>query len=91
MRGGVDEAITFVNEREKPLAMYVFTDDDGTRERFERETSAGMLVFGTPVLHIAAHELPFGGVGASGMGAFHGRQSLETFSHRKSVFDMPMS
>jgi aldehyde dehydrogenase (NAD+) len=86
----LDHAIDFINNRDKPLALYAFTDAEATRERLRTETSSGTLAFGMPVLHVTVHELPFGGVGASGMGAFHSRHSLETFSHRKAVFSMPL-
>jgi acyl-CoA reductase-like NAD-dependent aldehyde dehydrogenase len=81
----VAEAIRFVNEREKPLALYVFSDDERVQQDvLERTSSGGACVNGT-IMHLANPELPFGGVGPSGMGAYHGRHSFETFSHRKSV------
>ena len=83
----VDEAIGFVNSRPKPLALYVFTDDDSTAERvLERTSSGGAGINGT-LLHIGPPELPFGGVGPSGIGAYHGLAGFETFSHLKSVYD----
>lgn len=82
---GVPEAIDFVNEREKPLALYVFSkDDEAAQEVVERTSSGGVCVNGT-VLQLSNPKLPFGGVGESGTGAYHGRHSFETFSHRKSV------
>jgi aldehyde dehydrogenase (NAD+) len=81
----VAEAIRFVNEREKPLALYVFSNDERVQQDvLERTSSGGACVNGT-IMHLANPELPFGGVGPSGMGAYHGRHSFETFSHRKSV------
>ncbi|MFD3925716.1 aldehyde dehydrogenase family protein [Streptomyces sp. NPDC058614] len=88
---GLDEAIGFINDREKPLALYAFTENDTTRRRLADETSSGGLNFGLPIRHLAVPELPFGGVGASGMGNYHGRYSIETFSHRKAVLDVPLS
>jgi aldehyde dehydrogenase (NAD+) len=81
----IDEALDFVNERDKPLALYVFSrDEEVQREVVERTSSGGVCVNGT-ILHLSNPALPFGGVGPSGMGAYHGRHSFETFSHRKSV------
>ncbi|BAN03473.1 aldehyde dehydrogenase family protein [Ilumatobacter coccineus] len=83
----IDEAIDFVNDREKPLALYVFTDDEATAERTVARTSSGGVSVNSTLLHIGPPELPFGGVGPSGMGAYHGIAGFETFSHLKSVFD----
>ncbi|MFE8992838.1 aldehyde dehydrogenase family protein [Streptomyces collinus] len=87
---GLDEAIDFINDRDKPLALYVFTESDGTRRRFAAETSSGGLGHGLPLAHLTVSDLPFGGVGESGMGNYHGRYSIETFSHRKAVLDKPL-
>lgn len=87
----LDGAIGFVNDRDKPLALYVFTESDATRERFAAETSSGGLGYGLPVAHLTVSDLPFGGVGESGMGSYHGRYSIETFSHRKAVLAKPLS
>jgi aldehyde dehydrogenase (NAD+) len=82
---GVGEAIEFVNAREKPLALYVFSNDaDVQQEVLDRTSSGGACVNGT-ILHIGNSAAPFGGVGPSGMGAYHGRFTFETFSHRKTV------
>lgn len=87
---GLDEAIAFINERDKPLALYVFTESDGTRGRIAAETSSGGLGYGLPLAHLTVSDLPFGGVGESGMGNYHGRYSIETFSHRKAVLHKPL-
>ena len=81
----VDEAIAFVREREKPLALYVFTKDAVTEQRVLEQTSSGGVCVNGTIWHLANPNLPFGGVGPSGMGSYHGRDSFETFSHRKSV------
>ena len=83
----VDEAIEFIVEREKPLALYAFTSRGDVKRRFVRETSSGALNFNAPLLHMGAPALPFGGVGGSGMGRYHGRASVELFSHHKPVLD----
>ncbi|MFI1566598.1 aldehyde dehydrogenase family protein [Streptomyces sp. NPDC020490] len=87
---GLDEAIDFVNDRDKPLALYVFSESEGTRARIAAETSSGGLGYGLPLAHLTVSDLPFGGVGESGMGSYHGPYSIETFSHRKAVLDKPL-
>jgi len=87
---GLGEAVEFINDRDKPLALYVFTESDVTRERLAAETSSGGLGFGLPLAHLTVSDLPFGGVGESGMGNYHGRYSIETFSHRKAVLEKPL-
>ena len=86
----LDDALALVAARDKPLAAYVFSDDRVVRERWERETSSGSLGIGVPVLQLVAPELPFGGVGASGSGAYHGERSFLTFSHEKAVLSKPL-
>jgi aldehyde dehydrogenase (NAD+) len=81
----VDEAIRFVNGREKPLALYVFTNRDEVEERVLAQTSAGGVSVNAVAWHAGNPNLPFGGVGESGMGSYHGRFGFETFSHRKPV------
>ncbi|MEU9356938.1 aldehyde dehydrogenase family protein [Streptomyces sp. NPDC048301] len=87
---GLDEAIAFINDRDKPLALYAFTQDPSVRARLLAETSSGGVGVGLPLAHLTVSDLPFGGVGESGMGNYHGRYSLETFSHRKAVLDTPL-
>ncbi|MEU1291332.1 aldehyde dehydrogenase family protein [Streptomyces sp. NPDC005840] len=87
---GLDDAIGFINDRDKPLALYVFSESEGTRDRIAAETSSGGLGHGLPLAHLTVSDLPFGGVGESGMGNYHGRYSLETFSHRKAVLRKPL-
>ncbi|MFF0156350.1 aldehyde dehydrogenase family protein [Streptomyces sp. NPDC005263] len=88
---GLSEAIDFINDRDKPLALYVFTEAEPTRRRIADETSSGGLGYGLPLAHLTVSDLPFGGVGESGMGSYHGRYSIETFSHRKAVLEKPLS
>jgi len=82
---GVDEAIEFVNRGEKPLALYLFSTDANAEQRVLEETSSGGACINGTIMHIGNSKMPFGGVGPSGMGAYHGQHSFETFSHRKSV------
>jgi aldehyde dehydrogenase (NAD+) len=85
----VDEAIELVNAREKPLALYLFTESEQTAERVLEETSSGGACVNATVWQAANPRLPFGGVGPSGIGSYHGRYSFETFSHRKAVVRKP--
>jgi len=85
----VDEAIKFVNARPKPLAAYLFTKAKQVRERVIKEVSAGGMVINHLLFHFATNKLPFGGVGPSGMGAYHGRFGFEQFSHKKTVMTKP--
>ncbi|MFK4066942.1 aldehyde dehydrogenase family protein [Streptomyces sp. NPDC029674] len=87
---GLDEAIAFINDRDKPLALYGFTENETTRQRLAAETSSGGLGFGLPMAHLRVAELPFGGVGESGMGSYHGPHSIATFSHRRARLDVPL-
>ncbi|KMO70600.1 aldehyde dehydrogenase (NAD+) [Mycobacterium sp. BK558] len=87
--GSLDEAIAFVNSRPKPLAAYLFTKTKAVRERVIKEVAAGGMVINHLLFHFATHKLPFGGVGPSGMGAYHGKYGFEEFSHRKTVMTKP--
>jgi aldehyde dehydrogenase (NAD+) len=87
----LDEAIAFVNRGEKPLALYAFTNSDLTRRKLLTRTASGAVGFNVPMAHIDVPGLPFGGVGQSGLGAYHGKASIETFSHAKSVLDKPLA
>jgi aldehyde dehydrogenase (NAD+)/coniferyl-aldehyde dehydrogenase len=82
----LDQAIAYVNARPRPLALYAFARDDGEVERVLDGTTAGGVTVNDVILHIAQDDLPFGGVGPSGMGRYHGRAGFETFSNRKAVF-----
>jgi len=82
----LDEAIAYVAARPHPLALYVFDEDRATVEAVLARTLAGGVTVNDTILHIAQHALPFGGVGASGMGAYHGEEGFRTFSRIKPVF-----
>lgn len=92
----LDEAIRFVNARPRPLALYVFTTSKTVERRVLTETSFGGGGVNDTLIHLAVHGLPFGGIGASGMGGYHGKHSFDTFSHKKGVvkkpfmFDLPI-
>jgi aldehyde dehydrogenase (NAD+) len=93
---GLTEAIEFVNRGEKPLALYLFSNDSSAEKRVLSETSSGGACINGTIMHISNSKMPFGGVGPSGSGAYHGQHSFETFSHRKAVlrrgfkFDLKM-
>ena len=82
--GDVAEAVAFINKREKPLALYVFASKGVAREVIAHTSSGGGCV-NDVIMHIANENMPFGGVGNSGMGRYHGRDSLYAFSHRRSI------
>ena len=83
-----DDAIRFITSREKPLALYYFgRESEGWR--VVRRTSAGGSCINDTIMHIANENIPFGGVGNSGMGSYHGRLSFDAFSHRRSVVVTP--
>jgi coniferyl-aldehyde dehydrogenase len=81
----LDQAIDFVNERPRPLALYYFDFDKARARRVLEHTVSGGACVNDTVIHFAVDDLPFGGVGPSGMGAYHGREGFETFSHKKAV------
>ncbi|MDA8314215.1 MAG: aldehyde dehydrogenase family protein [Actinomycetota bacterium] len=85
----MDEAVRYVSSRAKPLALYVFAASKSTVDRVLASTSSGSVGVNLTVQQLAIPGLPFGGVGASGMGAYHGRHGFETFSHRRAVFSKP--
>jgi len=91
----IEEVIEFVNDRDKPLALYLFTENEAVEKQVMRRISFGGGCVNDTIMHVAQHNLPFGGVGASGMGSYHGKYSFETFSHKKGIvktttrFDLP--
>ena len=87
----LDEAIGRVNAGSKPLAAYVFTGSRRCAQRVLDEVSSGGAVINHVAMHCLVPQLPFGGVGTSGMGAYHGKWGFETFSHRKAVLSKPTS
>lgn len=84
-----ESAIRFINKRSRPLAAYVFSRDHEVRLTFERQTSSGALGYSLPLGHLLSSRLPFGGVGASGIGTYHGKAGFLTFSHVKTVVTKP--
>ncbi len=88
--GDIDEAIRMVNDRDKPLALYAFASSDAVLEHVVSNTSAGGVTVNHAVLHLAVPDLPFGGVGESGMGTYHGKAGFDAFTHHKPVLEKPL-
>ena len=82
----LDEAVDKVRDGEKPLAMYIFSKNKEYTESVKSRISSGNITINDTVKHVSIDSLPFGGVGHSGMGSYHGKYSIETFSHRRGVY-----
>lgn len=93
---GYDEAIEYINAHEKPLALYVMTSNSSVFKEFENRTSSGALMCNATTFHVTSACCPFGGVGNSGMGQYHGKYGFKSLSHLKPVlqigtwFDIPV-
>lgn len=85
----LDQAIAQINQRPKPLALYLFSDDRTLQDQVLAQTSSGSVCLNDVVVQTAIWDMPFGGVGGSGLGAYHGEHSFKTFSHFKSVLRKP--
>lgn len=85
----IGEAIGIINLKPRPLAAYYFGDDNLNRKQFFERTHSGGAVINDVVLHVTVEDLPFGGIGESGMGAYHGRTGFQTFSHARSIVRAP--
>jgi aldehyde dehydrogenase (NAD+) len=83
------EAIATLNQQPKPLALYLFSRDRQVQNRVLESTTAGSMGINDVILQVAVWDMPFGGVGSSGIGAYHGRYSFDTFSHLKSILKKP--
>jgi coniferyl-aldehyde dehydrogenase len=84
--GSVDETIEYINARPRPLGLYYFGRDDREQRKVLSRTTSGGVTVNDVVMHVAQEDLPFGGVGPSGMGSYHGRDGFHTFSHRKAIY-----
>lgn len=82
---GFDEAVSIINSRDKPLAAYLFTEDKAMIKAFLNRTSSGSVCINDCLVHLSVDSLPFGGVGTSGMGRYHGKHSFDAFSNKKAV------
>lgn len=83
---GIDEAITYINARPRPLALYYFGGNDSDRRAVLERTTSGNVTINQTLMHYIQNDLPFGGVGESGIGAYHGPEGFKAFSHAKGVF-----
>ncbi|HIH96587.1 MAG TPA: aldehyde dehydrogenase family protein, partial [Thermoplasmata archaeon] len=81
----ISEAISFVSSLPKPLAMYIFSNDKKIQQKIIRETSSGGVCINDTMIQLYPKELPFGGVGDSGFGRYHGKTSFESFSNKRSI------
>ena len=81
-----DETIDYINSKPRPLAAYYFGDDRAEEQAVVKRTTSGGICVNDVIMHIAQEDLPFGGVGPSGMGAYHGLKGFQTFSHAKSIY-----
>ena len=84
----IDEPLAYINKNEKPLAFYYFGNSDNAKKVLRNSTSGGACINDT-IMHVANHHLPFGGVGNSGMGRYHGKESFLTFSNRRAIVNSP--
>jgi len=82
----LDTVIDRVNAGDRPLALYYFGTDDGELDAIQFRTTSGGICVNDVIMHCAQENLPFGGIGPSGMGAYHGRDGFLEFSHRKAVY-----
>ncbi len=85
----LDEVIAYVNGKDRPLGFYVFTNDKATEDKLLYSTISGGVSINNCMLHVAQHDMPFGGVGASGMGHYHGHEGFLEFSKLRPVFTNP--
>jgi coniferyl-aldehyde dehydrogenase len=82
----VKETIDYVNDNARPLGLYYFGQDQGEEKQVLTHTTSGGVTVNDVVMHVAQEDLPFGGVGPSGMGSYHGHDGFKTFSHAKAIF-----
>ncbi|KWV96463.1 aldehyde dehydrogenase [Erythrobacter sp. AP23] len=87
--GHIDEAIDYVNEHDRPLGLYYFGQDGEEREKVLARTISGGVTVNDVIFHVSMEDLPFGGVGSSGMGSYHGVEGFREFSHARSVYTQP--
>ncbi|PZT91023.1 MAG: coniferyl aldehyde dehydrogenase [Citromicrobium sp.] len=85
----IDDAIDHVNDRDRPLGLYYFGDDRSEREQVLTRTISGGVTVNDVIFHVSMEDLPFGGVGPSGMGSYHGVEGFREFSHARSVYTQP--
>ncbi len=84
--GDVKDAVAYINAHPRPLGLYYFGEDAAERELVLNNTTSGGVTVNDVIFHVAQEDLPFGGIGPSGMGAYHGREGFYEFSHKKAVY-----
>ena len=82
----IDEVLDYVNRRDRPLGLYLFTNDKALQDRVVKNTISGGVSINDCSFHVAQHDIPFGGVGASGMGHYHGHEGFVEFSKMRPIF-----
>ena len=82
----IDEVLAYINSRDRPLGIYLFSNDKSLQERIIRNTLSGGVSINDCSFHVAQHDMPFGGIGASGMGHYHGREGFVEFSKMRPIF-----
>lgn len=87
----MDDAIGYVNSKPRPLGLYYFGENAPEKDKVLTHTTSGGVTVNDTIMHIAMEDLPFGGVGPSGMGSYHGVDGFRQFSHRKAVYQQPTS
>jgi coniferyl-aldehyde dehydrogenase len=85
----IDDAIDYVNTNDRPLGLYYFGEDSGEREKVLTKTISGGVTVNDVIFHVSMEDLPFGGVGPSGMGSYHGVEGFREFSHARSIYTQP--
>ena len=85
----IDQAIGYVNSGDRPLGLYYFGEDHNEQRRVLDRTISGGVTLNDVIFHITSEDLPFGGIGASGMGCYHGHDGFKTFSHAKAIYSQP--
>lgn len=86
---GIDEAIGYINAHDRPLGLYYFGNDSAEREAVLSRTISGGVTINDVIFHVSADDLPFGGIGPSGMGSYHGIEGFRSFSHARAVYTQP--
>lgn len=85
----IDEAIDYVNDKDRPLGLYYFGDDKAEQEQVLTQTISGGVTTNDVIFHISMEDLPFGGVGPSGMGSYHAQEGFKEFSHARAIYHQP--
>ncbi|MES2302779.1 MAG: aldehyde dehydrogenase family protein, partial [Pseudomonadota bacterium] len=86
---GIDEAIGYINDHDRPLGLYYFGNDSAERDAVLTRTISGGVTVNDVIFHVSADDLPFGGIGPSGMGSYHGIEGFRSFSHGRAVYTQP--